>query len=51
MIYPIYKLKANGDLKLWDGPTLSKEEAANTLKNRQTDYPKEKFFIVRMTED
>lgn len=48
MIYPIYKLLKNDNLKLWDGPSLTKEQANRELKNRQEEYPKEKFFIVKM---
>jgi hypothetical protein len=48
MIYPIYKLLKNDNLKLWDGPSLTKEQANREIKIRQMDYPKDKFFIVPM---
>jgi hypothetical protein len=50
MQYPIYKLLKNDDLKLWDGPSLTKEQAVTMLKMRQKDNPKEKFFIIKMKE-
>jgi hypothetical protein len=48
VIYPIYKLLKNANLKLWDGPSLTKEQAKRELKIRQKDYPKDRFFIVPM---
>ena len=50
MEYPIYKLAKNGNLILWDGPSLCKADAEELLRCRQHDYPKEKFFIVKMKE-
>jgi hypothetical protein len=50
MQYPIYKLLKNDNLKLWDGPSLSKEQAETLLKQRQAENPKAKFLIIRMKE-
>ena len=47
MIYPIYKLLKNYNLRFWDS-CFSREEANRTLKIRQEDYPKERFIIVPM---
>jgi len=50
MEYPIYKMNKLGNLILWDGPSLTKQIAEFLLLKRQREYPKEKFFIVKMKE-
>ena len=51
MQYPIYKQsKRSKILILWDGPSLSREEAKKLLKIREKDYPDDKFFIVKVEE-
>lgn len=46
--YPVYKLsKKTGFLTLWDGPSLDRRTAKRVLVQREKEYSKDKFFIVR----
>jgi hypothetical protein len=46
--YTIYKLNKKRNLILWDDFIFVKETAEELLKARHKEYPKERFFIVKM---